>query len=223
MILEPVGVRQERTVTPVLGSLIKKWAQPNWNPEVVSYPSGICETCRKQLINCEKRPSLEGSGSRERWQAFKLENISVTRGQLSQDCSCPICIACRSNPVGKKGFNQAKTMQKQIFMDEPETGIPHPCTKSSRKKLLAELITKEEGCEQIVSQVIKNLSENKVEKEELRLKQMNGGNCLIVSLGKRKGDKSGIVDAELAAKVKKSLDLSKRDTKKCSRFSERET
>ena len=78
---------------------------------------------------------------------------------------------------------------------------------------MAELITKEEGCEQIVSQVIKKLSENKVEKEELRLKQMNGGNCLTVSLGKRKGDKSGIVDAELAAKVKKSLDLSKRDTK----------
>ena len=92
-------------------------------------------------------------------------------------------------------------MQKQIFMDEPETekirlpctvcfqektgpGIPYPCIKSSRKKLLAELITKEEGCEQIVSQVIKNLSENKVEKEELRLKQMNGGNCLTVSLGK---------------------------------------
>ena len=38
--------------------------------------------------------------------------------------------------------------------------------------------------------------------------------CLNVSMGKQKGNKSGIVDAELAAKVKKSLDLSKRDTKK---------
>jgi hypothetical protein len=52
------------------------------------------------------------------------------------------------------------------------------------------------------------------ENKEVKLSQMKGGSDLTISLGKRKSKDSGIVDAEVAAKLKKSLDLSKRDTKK---------
>ena len=52
------------------------------------------------------------------------------------------------------------------------------------------------------------------ENKEVKLVQMKGGSDLTISLGKRKSKDSGIVDAEVAAKLKKSLDLSQRDTKK---------
>ena len=44
------------------------------------------------------------------------------------------------------------------------------------------------------------------------MKRLHGGRELTVTLGKQKIEKSGIVDAEVAAKIKKSLDLSKRHT-----------
>ena len=48
--------------------------------------------------------------------------------------------------------------------------------------------------------------------EELKLRQLKGGNSLPVTIGKRKNENNGIVDAELAAKIKKGLDLGKNET-----------
>ena len=48
------------------------------------------------------------------------------------------------------------------------------------------------------------------------LKQMNGGNSLslMVSFGPKLTDDGGIVNAEVAAKLKKGIDLSGKDMKK---------
>ena len=75
---------------------------------------------------------------------------------------------------------------------------------------------KEKGKEQIVAKVLKEVVKEKEGqvKEEVKLKQMEGGRDLNVTLGKRKVVKEGVVDAEVVAKVKKGLDLSKRSTKK---------
>ena len=46
------------------------------------------------IYECEKNNSkeLEGRpGATEHWTNFKLENISVPRGILAADCTCPIC------------------------------------------------------------------------------------------------------------------------------------
>ena len=79
---------------------------------------------------------------------------------------------------------------------------------------------KEKGKEQIVAKVLKEVVKEKEGqgkeegqvKEEVKLKQMEGGRDLNVTLGKVV--KEGVVDAEVVAKVKKGLDLSKRSTKK---------
>ena len=46
----------------------------------------------------------------------------------------------------------------------------------------------------------------------MRLKQLTGGNDLPVTLGKRKDQNEGVVDADIAAKIKKGLDLGKNET-----------
>ena len=51
------GKAGKNKVTPALGALVRKWAQPSWSPEVMSYPCGICETCRRQLNFHEKNES----------------------------------------------------------------------------------------------------------------------------------------------------------------------
>ena len=59
------GKAGRRKVTAGLGEKIRKWAQPSWSAEVVSHPSGICETCRRALAECEKLQSTKisrGSG-----------------------------------------------------------------------------------------------------------------------------------------------------------------
>ena len=48
--------------------------------------------------------------------------------------------------------------------------------------------------------------------EEVTLKQIKGGKDLTVTIGKRKVEKESVVDAEVTAKIKKTLYLSKRHT-----------
>ena len=62
---------------------------------------------------------------------------------------------------------------------------------------------KEKGKEQIVAKVLKEVVKEKEGqgKEEVKLKQMEGGRDLNVTLGKVV--KEGVVDAEVVAKVKK--------------------
>ena len=72
------------------------------------------------------------------------------------------------------------------------------------------------GAEQIVTKVLKNISSEKgfENSEEMRLRQIKGGNELTVTIGKKKIENNGVVDAELTAKLKKGLDLGKNETVK---------
>ena len=112
------GGRAGRTkMTLALGDRVRKWAQPSWSPDVMSYRCGICETCKRLLNFCEKNQSVDipdRPGANSRWVNFKLENISVPRGQLAGDCVCPICVARRDNVVCRKGFNNVQKSVKQI-------------------------------------------------------------------------------------------------------------
>ena len=95
-------------LTDQLGSKIRKWAQPEWNCDVVSHPNGICETCRRLLTFCEKEGSIElveRPGATQRWKNFQLSNITVPRGALETQCPCQICEAQKSQGVGEKGYN----------------------------------------------------------------------------------------------------------------------
>ena len=108
---------------------------------------------------------------------------------------------------------ESNTMCKECFQPRTGAGIQHSCTPAARKRNLAELVAQEEGSEEIVAKVLKDaVGEGS---SSVRLKQMNGGNSLglKVTLGQNKKD-SGIVDAEVAAKLKKGLDLSGKNTKK---------
>ena len=229
------GKAGARKITPAIGEKIRKWAQPNWSPDVVSFPAGICEQCRVHLTYSEKNNSsdLPGRpGTKERWASFKLENITVPRGQLATKCICQICLARKSNPVGKPAIWKAQIVTSEeetvvvsqvtkpcskCFQANTGRGIPHSCTPANRKKNLIEIIQNEKGTgtEQILSGVLKDVKEKDKESGgEIRLRQINGGNDLTVTLGKRKLESSGIVDAEIVAKLKKGLDLSSKDTKK---------
>jgi hypothetical protein len=229
-----------RPVSTELGSKLRKWAQPGWSSEVMSYPTGICEYCRRLLSRCEKEGTTDlpgRPGATQRWQDFHLENISVSRGQLAAGCSCPICQARKSTSKSRGSSGslnnveivkkvqivteeeepvqepESNTMCKECFQPRTGAGIQHSCTPAARKRNLAELVAQEEGSEEIVAKVLKDaLGEGS---SSVRLKQMNGGNSLglKVTLGKTKKE-SGIVDAEVAAKLKKGLDLSGKDMKK---------
>ena len=175
-----------RKVTPAFQSLLKKWAQPSWSPDVTSFPCGVCNMCRFLIYECEKNNSkeLEGRpGATERWTNFKLESISVPRGILAADCTCPICKARRTNSVGQAGFGN-KNMEKpkigtelftresllkekssmclECFQSKTGKGIPHSCTQAKRKENLAKLVIDEKGRgnEQIIAKVIKNIKKN---------------------------------------------------------------
>ena len=104
----------------------------------------------------------------------------------------------------------------KCFQQKIGRGIPHKCTDANKKQNIADLVKQQEGKEQILSEVLKSVVDEKTggENKEVKLTQMKGGSDLTISLGKRKSKDSGTVDAEVAAKLKKSLDLSQRDTKK---------
>ena len=97
------GRAGKRNITPALGERIRKWAQSTWNIDVVSHPVGICDTCRSRLLDCEREQTvnLKGRpGTQLRWSSFKLEDISVARGQKADSCSCKMCRARKTNCAG---------------------------------------------------------------------------------------------------------------------------
>jgi hypothetical protein len=224
-----------------LGLKIQKWAQPSWSFDVMSYPTGICESCRRLLFFCEKEGTTElpgRPGAVQHWQDFHMENIAVPRGQLATSCACPICRARKSSSASKGSGGSLKnvkivksakivtekeeevaakpeeenTMCKECFQPRTGVGIRHECTPAAKKRNLAELVTKEVGREEIMAKVLKDAVGEGSDK--VKLKQMKGGNSLRVTLGQSKVDAVGEVDAEVAAKLKKGLDLSTKDLKK---------
>ena len=45
-------------VTPItikMANRVRKWAKPEFDPEVISFPLGLCKTCRVRLAECEKQ------------------------------------------------------------------------------------------------------------------------------------------------------------------------
>ena len=236
------GKAGKRKISLSLGEKIRKYAQSLWTPDVVSFPLGICETCRKMIGDCE-RAENEGKQLnpefKQRWQSFHLEDIFVPRGQLATKCVCLICKA-RKNHLFTKGVNHLTKDKKQIvmveeviepavtknsaactkcFQEKTGRGIPHPCTETSKKNNLVNLVLnqKEAGQEQIVSKVLKQVIENKEGEQgkEIKLNQLKGGNKLTVKIGQKKGEDGGIVDALTVAKLKKRMDLSDREVGTC--------
>ena len=188
-----------RLVSAELGIKLQKWAQPGWSSVVMSYPAGICEYCRPLLSRCEKEGTtvlLGWPGATQRWQDFHLENITVPRGQLAAGCLCPICQArkssSRTHNGSLKNVNTVKTVQivtneeeatektvtsntmcTQCFQARTGVGIAHSCTSATRKKNMAEMVSKEEGSEAIVAKVLKDTV---VEgQDSVKLKQLKGG------------------------------------------------
>ena len=105
--------------------MLRKWAQPSWTAEVTSYPTGICESCRRFFFLCEKEGSTDlpgRPGATDRWRDFQLEDISVPRGQLAASCSCPICRARKSSSRTHNGsLKNVKTVKTvQIVTQEEE-------------------------------------------------------------------------------------------------------
>ena len=88
------------------------------------------------------------------------------------------------------------------------------CIKANRKTNLAEIVKKGEGSDQIVAAVLKDVVSKRGgdDNEGVQLKQVKGGNVLTVTIGKRKQEDKCEINAEVTAKLKKRLDLSKRDT-----------
>ena len=100
------------------------------------------------------------------------------------------------------------------FQERIGKGIQHLCTKANRKTNLAEIVKKEEASDQIVAEVLHDVVSKRGgdDNEGIQLKQVKGGNVLTVTVGKRKQEDKCEINAEVTAKLKKMLDLSKRDT-----------
>ena len=69
---------------------VKKWAKPEWDPDVLSYPVGQYESFIVGLRECEKMGSnipCNRQGQKIIWDSLKLQNISVPskRGSASRD------------------------------------------------------------------------------------------------------------------------------------------
>ena len=74
---------------------------------VESYPSGLCNTCKRSLYKCQAADNLKADFQpwvREVWASFRIENIRVPRTSVEcEQCSCPMCRCAHFSPIGKTG------------------------------------------------------------------------------------------------------------------------
>ena len=129
-------------------------------------------------MNLKGRP-----GTQLRWSSFKLEDISVARGQKADSCSCKICRARKTNCAGfgpsvknvkietrvndnikihcKNKDEISEKSCSKCFQKKIGRGIPHQCTEARKKQNIVNIVNENECKEQIVSAVLKNVLEKK--------------------------------------------------------------
>ena len=219
-------------VSPKIAEEIREHAKPEFTPDVASYPLGVCQRCRLNLIRCEKKVDGKKTGPskgiKEIWDSFKLQKIYIPRNQDSLTCSCDICIARRTGfrnvkvvPRGERDEvvtsveEKPKTLCSKCFQEDVRAGIRHRCGSSARKENLAKLILqKEDQAEQVAANVLKSIAEKKgVEVgRELQLKQQKGGRVLTVAVGRQKRARKRVIQVKslTVAKLRKRLKLSDR-------------
>ena len=105
-------------ITIKMANKFHKWAKPEFDPEVISFPLCLCKTCRVRLAECEKQGG-NGTGIKATWDNFMLKNIHVPRGQDASTCSCDMGAARKTSPIGKNR-GQTPTNLKIIARGEPQ-------------------------------------------------------------------------------------------------------
>ena len=221
-------------VSPKIAKEIREHAKPEYTPEVASFPLGICQRCRFNLIECEKK--REGikqgpsKGIKAIWDSFKLQKIHIPRNQDSLTCCCDICsarrtklnktevkVVLRNEQVAVEAPVEKKKTLCSICLQDTGTGISHPCGDAARKLNLAQLILQEASQgEQVIASAIKAIAEERGAEpgEQVQLKQLRGGGVLTVVVGRQKKARKRVVQVKslTVAKMRKRLKLSDRAT-----------
>ena len=152
------------------------------------------------------------------------------------------CTARRAH-VGQPGTSKQDLIHKKIVLKGEESnaesaeikrvrcskclqevgrGIFHPCSSVSKKRNLVDLVSEQEGHapEQIVAAVMKKIATEKdiQPEEDILLQQIDSGYKLTLKFAAKSNTnykkKNTDIKATTVANVKKTLNLSKRDTEK---------
>ena len=111
--------------------LIKKYAHTDYDSSVMSYPTGLCGTCKTNLYRCAKPGGLKNrQDPKIKWKNFELSKIQVSR--FHDDLNCRICSIARSNPIGLKG--QKRKRKPKISTNGDKENYP-PLKKVIPKKI----------------------------------------------------------------------------------------
>ena len=156
-------------------------------------------TCPRQLCEFEKL-GVTSPAIKAKWDAFKLQNIQIPRGQDARTCCCDICRARRTKGksvhiVPSRGETENTENETQIkkekgpcgicLQEKTGPGIKHPCGPAARKHNLALLTLNEgKGAEQVAAVVMKGIVEEKKAKSgmQIQLKQLKGDQPLSIKL-----------------------------------------
>ena len=105
--------KAELAVTLTLESLIKKFVHPTYDLNVETFPSGLCNTCKRSLYKCQTAENLEEPIQpylQEAWAGFKLEDIRVPHTSAAcRQCNCTMCLCAHFTCIGKTGSRKITT------------------------------------------------------------------------------------------------------------------
>ena len=107
------GCSKITPISEVMAERVLKWAKPEFDVSVLSYPLGLCSACQLNLSKCE-RLGAPNQGAKATWDAFNLQKIYIPRGQEAQSCCCDICVARWTNHTGSKGLNGTEIKKEKI-------------------------------------------------------------------------------------------------------------
>ena len=109
-------------ITPHLESLVKQFAHLCYDSSVLSYPAGLCGSCKTHLYSQKKANSPQ---KLDIWKNFHLELIRIPRTSIPiEECHCAICQCAKFNPIGF-------TEKKEIVL--------HPIINTEGDKMVCEI------------------------------------------------------------------------------------
>ena len=88
---------------PSLAEKIREFCKPEFKSEILSYPNGCCNYCRRNLYRLAKGESISEL-LEEKWNTFKLDNIPYL-GKIheGENCTCKLCQLGKFNEVKANG------------------------------------------------------------------------------------------------------------------------
>ena len=103
-------------------ALVKEFRpHPAYDRSILSYPTGLCSTCRRSLYKIQTEITVKAWGGPQpsSWAQFNIDSIFGVRTPEGEVLMCDLCVHIQFNPVATIYYKHQDPVLKSRKIEEP--------------------------------------------------------------------------------------------------------